>query len=59
MCPLVVASDLGRCLRTSCNDSPGHVVKLPLSIAAHHVDETGDPAARCKYQTMSLFLLKS
>ena len=26
MCPFVVARDLGRCVRTSCADRPGHVV---------------------------------
>ena len=56
---LVVASDLGRCLRTKCDDSPGHIIKLLLSIVAHHVNETGDPASPCKYLTISLFMVKS
>ena len=58
MCPLVVANDLGRCLRTNCDDSPGHVVKLPLSIAAQNVDGTGDPTVWCKYLIASLFMVQ-
>ena len=59
MCPLAVASDLGRCLWNNCDDSPSHVVKFPLSTAAHHVDGTGDPAVQCRYITMSLFIVQS
>ena len=45
MCPLAVATDLGRCLRTRSAVRPGQVAKKPWSMAAIHVDGTGLNAA--------------
>jgi hypothetical protein len=40
MCPLTVASDFGKCLRTNSLVSPGQVVK-PLSMALMNADSVG------------------
>ena len=39
--PLVVAGDLGKCLRTNSGVNPGNVAKNPLVIASIHVFGTG------------------
>ena len=41
MCPFAVPVDLFRCLWTAAEVRPGQVVKLPASIAEHHVETTG------------------
>ena len=46
MCPLTVASLLGKCLVTSFVVSPGNVDKKPLLIAVINVDLTGNRGRR-------------
>ena len=41
MWPLDMAIDLGRCLRTRLDVSPGHVVKRLVLMALIHVEGTG------------------
>ena len=45
MWPFVVTTTFGKYLLTREAVKPIHVVQLPLSIAAHHVTDTGDPDA--------------
>ena len=47
-CPLAVARDLGRYLRTASAVRPGHVAKKFFSLACVHVDIGGLKHARCK-----------
>jgi hypothetical protein len=37
-----MAIDVGGCFLTAADVRPGHVVKCPASMAAHHMDETGE-----------------
>ena len=46
--PLLVGSDLGRCLRTRSVVRLGQVVKQPASMASHQVEGTGLNAALCR-----------
>lgn len=52
-CPLPLAMDFGRCVRTSVLVNPGHVAEYPASMALSHVDGTGLPHAWRRYRTMS------
>ena len=51
-----MATDLGKCLRTSADVSPGHVRKYPRSMASHHVATTGLNAAACSQVTSCCFV---
>ena len=51
---LDVATDFGRCFRTSCEVRPGQVEKKPASMAAHHVLVEGLKAAWWRYVTRSV-----
>ena len=51
MCLFTVGMDLGRCLRTVAESSPGNVVNYPLSMAFVHVSMVGLHDARCRYFT--------
>ena len=58
MCLLIVAGDLGRCLRTSSVVRPGHVTKWLFLMASHHVSMVGAPAHWCRYVTSSLLVVE-
>ena len=59
MCPLIVAANFGKCLRTAAVVRPGQDWKNPFCMAEIHVERTGLKAAAWRYFTRAgmLFVL--
>ena len=52
MCPFEVMGEGLRCFCTAWYVMYGHVAKAPLSMAASHLDLTGEKQAPCRYWMM-------